>query len=63
MEPGHHLLLAYDEGRPDHPVGMVTGVEIAWTFWAHGGRRACRRPAGASAFSSDPGDAVPAVGP
>lgn len=32
MEPGHHLLLAYDEGRPDHPVGMVTGVEIAWTF-------------------------------
>jgi GNAT superfamily N-acetyltransferase len=26
-EPGHHLLLAYDEDRPDHPVGMVTGVE------------------------------------
>jgi ribosomal protein S18 acetylase RimI-like enzyme len=26
-EPGHHLLLAYAEDRPDHPVGMVTGVE------------------------------------
>jgi GNAT superfamily N-acetyltransferase len=26
-EPGHHLLLAYDADRPDHPVGMVTGVE------------------------------------
>ena len=26
-EPGHHLLLAYDDGVPDRPVGMVTGVE------------------------------------
>ena len=26
-EPGHHLLLAYDEDPPGRPVGMVTGVE------------------------------------
>ena len=26
-EPGHHLLLAYEEDRPDRAVGMVTGVE------------------------------------
>ncbi|MET0415853.1 MAG: GNAT family N-acetyltransferase [Actinoplanes sp.] len=25
-DPGHHLLIAYDEG--DHPVGMITGVEM-----------------------------------
>ena len=26
-EPGHHLLLAYEDDGPDRPVGMVTGVE------------------------------------
>ena len=26
-EPGHHLLLAYDDDPPGRPVGMVTGVE------------------------------------